>query len=643
MKDNKLELVDILRLKPGYLKKGAGWLADQFSTSIDDAREALNIVKNETRNLEVEEVTEEVVTKELTTKTKEKYKIVNKNNGLFKVLVVSDVHGIFIDNKAYQVVLEVVKNNEFDEIVFNGDVLDFPLISKHDKKLFQIPVMQNYSEVLEIEFTKKAILKPMRDAAPNANIVFRLGNHEERLTEGKYSVAAERLAKLFKHYNSTELDEMLDLKSMDIEYDPAECRNYFDKFDIVHGLSLAKTAPRNNINLYMGSGTSGHCFSDDTEILTSNGWKKGIDLNGSELVGTMNKNTREFEFNKINKKFVFDDYKELYSIKSQTLDILVTDKHGIIYEDYKGNLKECDAKDLFKNDDRVKILNSCKYSKDSDIKLSENMLRLFINFICDGSISGKNIRWHLKKERKIEHLRELLDSLDFVYSINRTKTGTHKINLIVEDSKKLLQLLDGTNKALPNFIKNLNKEDAEIILNEYSITDGCKNSAATNSYQLSSSKKEELDILQELFLKHNYRTCINNRDRDCNTLTVNTKNGITITKDNHMSIVPYQGKVWCVNVDNGTLIIRRNGKVAITLNSHRLNSTYVKNKKNPYVWVESGCLRTIDNVEYLTTANVADWMQGFVTVTFDTDTDLFYSKTHPIVNGSCEFNGVVYK
>lgn len=335
MKDNKNELIDILRLKSGYLKKGAGYLADRFETSIEDARQALAQVKSEYNETDEELVQEEVL--EVLKNSFNKVQVVTKQvkNASYKLLVLSDLHGVFLDHRAWQCVLSMLKDNTFDEIVLNGDVLDFPLLSKHDKKLFDAGVMKNYSEVLEIEFTKEFILRPLREVAPNTKIVFRLGNHEERLTEGKYTVAAERLAKLFKHYNTSELNEMLELDSLDIEYDPSEVRNYFDQFEVVHGLSLAKTAPRNNIHLYMGSGTSGH--------------------------------------------------------------------------------------------------------------------------------------------------------------------------------------------------------------------------------------------------------------------------------------------------------------------SHRLNCTYIRNKKHPYVWVESGTLRTVENVEYLPTAMVADWMQGFVTIVFDRDSDYFYAKTHPIVYGTVEFNGVIYK
>lgn len=325
-------LKKILLEKPGYLKKGSQFLAEKFDLKIEEVLSALKEAREYLKGnkVEVNEVVE-VETYEVQAPT---VKEVVKNN-TYKLLILSDIHGIFVDSKAWEATLAVIANNQFDEIVLNGDVLDFPLISKFDNKLFSIPIMKNYSEVLEIEFTKQYILAPLRQVAPNTKIVFRLGNHEERLTEGKYSTAAEKIAKLFKHYNTSELDQMLELDKFNIEYDSTSCRNYFGKFDVVHGLSLSKNAPEKNIYEYMGSGTSGH--------------------------------------------------------------------------------------------------------------------------------------------------------------------------------------------------------------------------------------------------------------------------------------------------------------------SHRLNSTYIKNKSSNYVWVESGTLRTIEDVEYIPTAKVVDWMQGFVTVVFDLDNEYFYTKTHPIVNGTCEFNGVIYK
>lgn len=166
--------------------------------------------------------------------------------------------------------LSIVNNNKIDEIVLNGDVLDLPYLSRHTKKLFEVGIMKRYSEVSEIEFVKKYILGELRKAT-KAKIVYRLGNHEERIT-APYSLTKEQLERLnivYDEYNTTDLDKMLELRSMGIEYDPTPVRTYYGVFDCVHGLSLAKSAPAKNIQEYMSSGTSGHSHRLNSTYITN--------------------------------------------------------------------------------------------------------------------------------------------------------------------------------------------------------------------------------------------------------------------------------------------------------------------------------------------------------------------------------------
>ncbi len=81
-----------------------------------------------------------------------------------------------------------------------------------------------------------------------------------------------------------------------------------------------------------------------------------------------------------------------------------------------------------------------------------------------------------------------------------------------------------------------------------------------------------------------------------------------------------------------------------TGHTHRLNSKYLTNRKAPYVWLESGCTRLIEQVEYLPTGVVADWQNGFVTVHFWVEGDKvrFFAQPHIIIDGKCYYNGVVY-
>jgi len=185
-------------------------------------------------------------------------KLTDKN--VFRVLIFTDPHGILADPKATGVINKVLQHNKFDEVCINGDIVDLPYLSKHTSRLYENGILANYSEIGEIEHTKAAILEPLR-ASTDAKIRVRLGNHDERITN-PYNLGhgqSNRLNVLYNHYNSTKLDEMLNIKPTDDWiYDPSHIYTYFGKFDIVHGLSTQKGASRKNINDYFSSGCSGH-------------------------------------------------------------------------------------------------------------------------------------------------------------------------------------------------------------------------------------------------------------------------------------------------------------------------------------------------------------------------------------------------
>ena len=78
--------------------------------------------------------------------------------------------------------------------------------------------------------------------------------------------------------------------------------------------------------------------------------------------------------------------------------------------------------------------------------------------------------------------------------------------------------------------------------------------------------------------------------------------------------------------------------------THRLAAKYITNRVNPYAWFESGHTRIGEFIEYLPTGKIADWQQGFIEINFYTELEsaYFFGTPHPIVNGLCEFNGIVY-
>lgn len=88
-------------------------------------------------------------------------------------VVLSDIHIPYHDMKALEAALAYTDAIEPDTILLNGDTIDFYAISRWDKD----PEVRN----LTAELTKtRALLMHLRQRYPNAVIIWKNGNHEER-------------------------------------------------------------------------------------------------------------------------------------------------------------------------------------------------------------------------------------------------------------------------------------------------------------------------------------------------------------------------------------------------------------------------------------------------------------------------------
>ena len=532
-----------------------------------------------------------------------------------KFIVLSDIHFPYQDDKAIKAVYKFLEQHPVDTIILNGDILDFYDVSSFDKDPSRINSLQK-----EIDMANKFFSQLRK--RHSGRIIFIGGNHD-----------ADRLERYLKKHpelyslNALKIDRILNLNEYGIDFYRDEFR--LGSLKIIHGDMVRKFSAytaRGELEKHDTSGISGHCFSEDVEVLTPTGWIPIIDVNVGDTVGTINKDTQAFEFNKVNDKFVYDNYKELYHIKSTVVDVMVTDKHGLLgFNQNNNKLAEFDAKYLATTSKRYKFMCGALKNETQGIDLSEALIRLLVNISADGSIEDNGIRFHLKKERKITHLKALLTELGYEYSEVKTKIGTTKIRIKSKYAKSIINTYFSTGKHLPTILRNVNQEQALIILDEYSLTDGNKNKDAKNSYQISSKKTTEVDLLQEIFSKNGIRSSQLKRISH-SVLTVNTNPLTCVTRDN-VKIVPYKGRVSCVSVDNGTLIIRSKGKTLITQNTHRLGCYYYRTPERYLAWYESGCLCRLDP-EYVKSPN---WQQAFLYGYVEKDS--FAVTPIPIVDG----------
>jgi len=190
-----------------------------------------------------------------------------ETNGVKHVLVGSDFHGQFVDPLALRVFLDVAKDVQPDTIVLNGDVLDFPQISRFT----HMPGAGNLSLQDELDFTREKIVRRVREAAPDAALIWTIGNHEHRMIR-YLADTAPALASL----RSLSWTELLGVDDYGVEMcfggnfmaptQRQRADNYrrrthavlHECFVVTHGMSIAANAPLVEAKRWGLSGTSGH-------------------------------------------------------------------------------------------------------------------------------------------------------------------------------------------------------------------------------------------------------------------------------------------------------------------------------------------------------------------------------------------------
>lgn len=128
--------------------------------------------------------------------------------GIERHVMIGDTHGYFVDQEVWKAVLDFIRDFKPDQINCLGDMVDFYDVSRYTKN----PNRRAYLHS-EIKFTKEVVFGELRRAAPKARIVWKGGNHEDRLQRYLWSRAPE-LASL----PALDMRNLFDLQSLKIEY-----------------------------------------------------------------------------------------------------------------------------------------------------------------------------------------------------------------------------------------------------------------------------------------------------------------------------------------------------------------------------------------------------------------------------------------
>lgn len=186
----------------------------------------------------------------------------------------SDFHSKYLDPFARRVWLDVIRDEQPDGLRFNGDGPDFPALSRHR----QLPGHFLLSVQDEVDVWK-SFMGESREACPDADLKWILGNHDIRLVTAMADAAPAYSSLRSIHFNemfdldphriglvarSTFLNPTAQMRKNDIAQNwetllDAEGRPFWTT---VHGFLTGKNAPTAHMERFGTFGTNGHLHDE---------------------------------------------------------------------------------------------------------------------------------------------------------------------------------------------------------------------------------------------------------------------------------------------------------------------------------------------------------------------------------------------
>jgi len=360
------------------------------------------------------------------------------------------------------------------------------------------------------------------------------------------------------------------------------------------------------------------CYDEETEILTEKGWKFFKNLKNTDLIATLNKNNF-LEYQSILDYIEYDYCGEMYKLVTRGVDLLVTPNHNLYiakpnkvngrykpnkitehefelttYEKYyhknkkfkkgtqwKGTYLKSIIIPGYKYSNFMKIRNKNRTYTVNDLIFNTNDFLNFLGwYVAEGCSDNKgNISiacCNVDEGKEKEIISNVISKLGF-----KIKTSMEDKSALIFRiySVQLARWLSDNfghkalEKKVPPFIKELPPKQIKIFLDSLYAGDGHKTKTAHILYTVS---KQLSDDVQELILKcqGSFRETILSPKKTIYVGTgvnkVYTINWLSkpfhntqekgLSKNSFEGIVNYNGKVYCVEVSNHIIYVRRNGK-----------------------------------------------------------------------------------
>lgn len=332
----------------------------------------------------------------------------------------------------------------------------------------------------------------------------------------------------------------------------------------------------------------GWCYSEDTEVLTRDGWKlfTAVDILKDEFATRSTDGV--FEWQKANGINITPFDGEMVALKSRTIDCLVNPPHRVLIatkrKDGSWAEKIMLAGDLLQqhhDGERIPVTSAWGGGKEVgtqifaqttrrgggiDLVMTGDQYCAFMGaWLAEGSVNDRSAMLTQRPTGKAywAYRGLLSDILGKEPSYLRDSFTVSNAPL----ARWLRQFSTATKKKVPSDILNASMRQIEIFLHYYALGDG-----SADGRRIYTSSKVMADQLQELVQKTGRSATISIDDRRGREISsggraISTRNINYVVHISESSVrrfsvsgERYVGTVGCVSVPNGILYVRRNGK-----------------------------------------------------------------------------------
>ncbi|GLI54132.1 anaerobic ribonucleoside-triphosphate reductase [Thermodesulfovibrio yellowstonii] len=334
-------------------------------------------------------------------------------------------------------------------------------------------------------------------------------------------------------------------------------------------------------NLNVPTRVGFQCLSEDTEILTLDGWKRYNEVEIGDSIYTFNINNGEIETKLVTYVFRKEYSGIMYNLKNRSQSQLISPNHRVVRKVFNTEKYRLDRIEDLLSYSSPLIIPVAGENKNPDYPISDEELKLLSWILSEGSIEREGshrVSIYQSKETHPENYEEiiqLLEDLNFEYTVKEQHSlgKCEHIRLKPKSSKAIHELIGAKIKKFPEYLYRLSKRQARLFLETYLKGDGW-----TEKFRkrITVTEEKAKDFITAIAVLAGYN--FNVKKRKMGGISKKLQYIITLTEtkaDHIMKIekIEYRGIIWSVHTENETVIARRNGQVFITGNTPFSNIT----------------------------------------------------------------------